>query len=162
MQKFADPSNRCHKAQKVHHELPDNTNQDPAERVCKESIQFEAPRHDQLPPTSQETTDQRNPRSDPKFCDLIGLMEHIDSETTVWDLRNCEAFGDLRAALGDQNVSTSTFSFSGPSTFASEPIRYAEASELSAPPPRRFYRTFWRAMARKALICSEMAKRSTE
>jgi hypothetical protein len=39
----------------------------------------------------------------------------------------------------------------------SEPIRTSEMGIYGIPPPRRFYRTFWRALAKRALSRVELA-----
>ncbi len=43
-----------------------------------------------------------------------------------------------------------------------EPFRFSRGGMSGIPPPKRFYRTFWRAMARKVLICPKLAARSAE
>ena len=42
----------------------------------------------------------------------------------------------------------------------SEPTRYLGVGVRTSP-PKRFYRTFWRSIARKALVRTELAERST-
>jgi hypothetical protein len=162
----AEPCYRYQKVQKIHHAQPDGTNRYSAQRVCTESeectTQIEVSQIDQNLLPDRNETDQGDHHSDIMFVDLINLMENVHSDTLLRDLRNDEVSGGLEDMLGEQNVPPSTYSSAGQSTFlSSEPMRYTEAPGYSASPPRRFYRTFWRAMARKALIRLE-ATLSTE
>jgi hypothetical protein len=101
----------------------------------------------------QDTTAIEGACPDDYFNDLISLSLDRIRATENKILRG-ETGASGRAAL-----SWFTGAKSSPAQAISEPIRSLEAG---APPPRRFYRTFWRAMTRKALARADQAARPAD
>ncbi len=78
--------------------------------------------------------------------------EYICVESSQYALQNCTK---LEVSRNDKDLPSRQSYAPNPS----EPIRHTSAtSNLRLSPPRRFYRTFWRAMARKVLAwtCSKV------
>ncbi len=114
------------------------------------SAEQEAPRNDLDTVNHDSHSDFDN-----KFFDLNRLMNNGILHTSNLGMLLQDVSSDLSAVFCE----SSTISSPGLNIvpLSPESIQNAASQELSTLPPRRFYRTFWRAMARKLLTRAEMA-----
>jgi hypothetical protein len=169
-----DPSVRQHKIQKIHHTQPDSTSDDPGEHNYVESSQYLFQNCTELEvfrcDKDQPDECQGFPFLDSQLLDLIILLDSSQLDPSISYMRREDDSYCLGAVVEDQTVSSSRESTSRKSNAQdpSEPIRYTLApsnlcynlapSNLRLSPPRRFYRTFWRAMARKVCLLGRVRR----
>ena len=155
-----EPSFSKHKFQKVYHAYSESANESSGncvKSVAEVSAEKEFPCNKLDSPSYHATAEADNGHSDfdKKFLDLIMLLNNVNFNTSDRGMLREEVSSDLREVFCE----TSTISSSGHGIVqpSPEPIRNAATQGVLVLPPRRFYRTFWLAMARRALTSAEMA-----
>ena len=112
------------------------------------SAEQEVPRNESDLPSYNHQTNHGHSDFDNRLFDLLRLLNN--------GISNTSNLGMLRSSdLSESSTISSSGHIIVP--LSPEPIRNAATQGLSVLPPRRFYRTFWRAMARKVLTSAENA-----